>query len=91
MQMQQPNPHCKTRKYPNKSFRKADLQKHCRVLGINKVWVTKSELIKNILEKIHPASDSPPLSPSDAAAASRTTTTADGLLQMTRERNRAVN
>ena len=33
------------------NFRKAELQKHCRDIGITKVWVTKEKLIDLIMEK----------------------------------------
>ncbi|KAK3859075.1 hypothetical protein Pcinc_034774 [Petrolisthes cinctipes] len=35
----------------NKNFTKTELQKHCRELGFNKIWVTKEKLIEMILEK----------------------------------------
>ena len=33
------------------NFRKSELQKHCRDIGITKVWVTKEKLIDQIMEK----------------------------------------
>ncbi|KAK3888611.1 hypothetical protein Pcinc_007337 [Petrolisthes cinctipes] len=40
-----------TRDYLQKPFNKPDHQKWCRELGLTKVWVTKDELIKIILQK----------------------------------------
>ena len=40
-----------TWEYLHSNFRKAELQKHCRDLGMTKVWVTKEKLIDMIMEK----------------------------------------
>ncbi|XP_068211709.1 bone marrow stromal antigen 2-like [Palaemon carinicauda] len=40
-----------TWEYLHSNFRKAELQKHCRDLGITKVWVTKEKLVDMIMEK----------------------------------------
>ena len=40
-----------TWEFLHSNFRKSELQKHCRDIGINKVWVTKEKLIDMIIEK----------------------------------------
>ena len=40
-----------TWEFLHSNFRKAELQKHCRDIGITKVWVTKEKLIDMIIEK----------------------------------------
>ena len=40
-----------TREFLNKNFKKTDLQKICREMGITKVWYTKDRLIDLLLEK----------------------------------------
>ena len=40
-----------TREYLLDNFNKVQLQKHCRDIGITKVYVTKDKLVELILEK----------------------------------------
>lgn len=40
-----------TWEFLHSNYRKAELQKHCREIGITKVWVTKEKLIDMIMEK----------------------------------------
>ena len=40
-----------TWEYLHNNFRRTELQKHCREIGITKVYVTKVKLIEMILEK----------------------------------------
>ena len=40
-----------TWEFLHSSFKRTELQKHCRDIGITKVWVTKGKLIDMILEK----------------------------------------
>lgn len=40
-----------TWEFLNSNYRKTELQKHCRDIGITKVWVTKDKLIEMIMEK----------------------------------------
>jgi len=40
-----------TRSYLNENFTKPQLQKHCRELGLTKIWVNKEQLIDMIMEK----------------------------------------
>ena len=40
-----------TWEYLHRNFKRTELQKHCRDIGIKKVWVTKEKLIDMILEK----------------------------------------
>ncbi|KAK3852968.1 hypothetical protein Pcinc_040466 [Petrolisthes cinctipes] len=59
-----------TRDYLEKTFNKPDLQKWCRELGLTKVWVTKDELIKMILQNCQskpraPDEQDPALTPGD--------------------------
>ena len=47
-----------TRDFLNKNFRKPDLQKRCRELGLTNVWTSsKSQLIEMIIEKSRPLSN----------------------------------
>lgn len=43
-----------TWEYLHSNFRKIELQKHCRELGLTKIWVTKANLIDMIMEKVKP-------------------------------------
>ena len=40
-----------TWEFLHSNYRKTDLQKHCREIGITKVFVTKEKLIDQIMEK----------------------------------------
>ena len=40
-----------TPEYLNSNFNKVQLQKHCRDIGITKVYVTKAKLVEFIMEK----------------------------------------
>ena len=40
-----------TREYLLGNFNKLQLQKHCREIGITKVWATKEKLVDSIMEK----------------------------------------
>lgn len=42
---------CPTWEFLHSNFTKVELQKHCRELGLNKIWVTKEKLIDMIIEK----------------------------------------
>ena len=42
--------------YLHRNFKKVELQKHCRDLGLTKIWVTKEKLIDMIIEKTKPPS-----------------------------------
>lgn len=46
----EPSPEFPTREFLKKNFRKAELQKRCRELGISNIWTTKNQLIDNILQ-----------------------------------------
>lgn len=48
----EPSPEFPTRAFLDKNYRKPNLQKRCRELGITNVWTSiKSQLIDKILEK----------------------------------------
>ncbi len=50
--MADPLPELPTRDFLSKNFRKPDLQKRCRELGLTNVWTsTKTQLIEMIIEK----------------------------------------
>lgn len=59
-----------TREFLDKKFRKPDLQKQCRELGITNIWTSKKNLIDMILYK------SPPL-PSSSETTQQNTTSSD--------------
>ena len=52
----EPSLECPTREFLDKNFRKPDLQKRCRELGITSIWTSKNNLIDMILNKSPPSS-----------------------------------
>lgn len=46
----EPSQEFATREFLEKNFRKPELQKRCRELGVSNIWTTKSQLIDNILQ-----------------------------------------
>ena len=50
-----------TREFLDTNYKKTDLQKYCREIGISRVWTTKAELIEIIMAR-HSSPESPPAS-----------------------------